>query len=92
MGKYEKRNTLLHESPFSLEVLGNVIVARGKHLLDGDVDAQVRACDDCERHGEDVRHKVTFVDVSKGTGSQFLPFSPDILNEDVICNGESRPA
>lgn len=40
---------LLHEAPLPFEILGNVILARGKHLLDGDVDPQVRACGVCER-------------------------------------------
>ena len=70
---------LLHEPPLAFEILGNVIVARGKYLLDGHVDPQVQAYGVCEHQIEGTGHQRTLVDVPKGTGSQFLPIPPDIL-------------
>lgn len=40
---------VLHEPPFTLKVLGNVVVVGWKDLLDRDIDAEIRPCDRGER-------------------------------------------
>lgn len=32
----------LHEAPFTIEVLGDIILVRGEHLLDSDIDPEIR--------------------------------------------------
>jgi len=38
----DQREHVLEETPFSLKVLGHIVLVRGKNLLDGHVYAQVR--------------------------------------------------
>jgi hypothetical protein len=35
---------VLHKSPFTFKVFGNIILSRGENLLDGDIDSKIRAC------------------------------------------------